>query len=84
MENDFSTYLHINNGGITFDFDYDLKKSALIIKVHASHFGIKTNKMVVPTDRDSIKQLSDNILKFLEYTKDLDLEYNCEIAGIHE
>jgi len=80
-KDDFKTYLHIGNGGITFDFDSDIKKGVLVIKMHASHFGSKTNEIEIYTDRNSIKQLSDNILKFLEHTKDLDLEYCYPIAS---
>lgn len=50
-----STYLHLNNGGITFSICDE--GHGPVIEVRSSHFGNIVHTLSVNTDMESIKQL---------------------------
>ena len=52
-------YLHINNGGVSFEIKKQLYKDKVIpiFEVSAHHFGIQTNQMILPMTPENINKL---------------------------
>jgi hypothetical protein len=60
-------YLHINNGGISFDVESkDMKKFGNVyplLVIQASHFGYQTNQMKIPLTPNCLKELGVYLIK---------------------
>jgi hypothetical protein len=60
-------YLHINNGGISFDVESkDMKKFGNvypILVIQASHFSYQTNQMKIPLTPNCLKELGVYLIK---------------------
>jgi hypothetical protein len=60
-------YLHINNGGVTFEaFE---TKGGPCVAVGATHFGLTTNVMLLPTDKVSLEKLASLFQRAADGTK---------------
>lgn len=72
-----SLYLHINNGGISIDLKYD-EIGRKCLNISASHFGTKTNEMLVPIDKPSLKHI---ILELVEQYQSWDESDTMAVKG---
>jgi len=83
-------YLHINNGGITFDIESDsfngLKsRVSPLLVVEAKHFGFQTNQMKIPMRAECLKSLGEYLIEqsklFEEYPEYVEADIKEPLTG---